>query len=185
ARHRRRSARRARDRNRTSVRRRFGDRARPFRNVADAQGRRRQVERARKPVAAEGHVRHSRWPAVRAGGVLLARTRERGRVHAMELLRQHRGGSRRLPGSSDHEARDLPLTRRSRLMFRSSLLYLSNQPRVFRFVRNNKLAKKFASRFVAGETLDQTLPAVQELNALGITASLDLLGESVTNEREA
>ena len=31
-------------------------------------------------------------------------------------------------------------------MFRSSLLYLSNQPRVFRFVRNNKLAKKFASR---------------------------------------
>jgi proline dehydrogenase len=70
-------------------------------------------------------------------------------------------------------------------MFRSSLLYLSNQPRVFRFVRNNKLAKKFASRFVAGETLDQALPAVKALNAQGISASLDLLGESVTNEREA
>ena len=70
-------------------------------------------------------------------------------------------------------------------MLRSSLLYLSNQPRVFRFVRNNKLAKKFASRFVAGETLDDALAAVRALNALGITASLDLLGESVTNEREA
>jgi proline dehydrogenase len=70
-------------------------------------------------------------------------------------------------------------------MLRSTLLYLSGQPRVFRFVRNNKLAKKFASRFVAGETLDEALTAVRALNAKGITASLDLLGESVTNEREA
>ncbi|HEX4681703.1 MAG TPA: proline dehydrogenase family protein [Gemmatimonadaceae bacterium] len=70
-------------------------------------------------------------------------------------------------------------------MLRSSLLYLSNQPRIFRFVRNNKLAKKFASRFVAGETLDEALAAVKTLNGHGITASLDLLGESVTNEREA
>jgi proline dehydrogenase len=70
-------------------------------------------------------------------------------------------------------------------MLRSTLLYLSNQPAVFRFVRNNKLAKKFASRFVAGETLDDALAAVRALNAKGITASLDLLGESVSNEREA
>lgn len=70
-------------------------------------------------------------------------------------------------------------------MLRSTLLYLSNQPRVFRFVRNNRFAKKFASRFVAGETLDEALVAVRALNAKGITASLDLLGESVTNEREA
>jgi proline dehydrogenase len=70
-------------------------------------------------------------------------------------------------------------------MLRSALLYLSNQPRVFRFVRNNRLAKKFASRFVAGERLDEALDAVRALNAKGITASLDLLGESVTNEREA
>ena len=43
------------------------------------------------------------------------------------------------------------------LMLRSALLYLSNQPRVFKFVRNNGLAKQFASRFVAGETLDEAL----------------------------
>jgi proline dehydrogenase len=70
-------------------------------------------------------------------------------------------------------------------MLRSTLLYLSNQPRVFRFVRGNRLAKRFASRFVAGETLDDALDAVRQLNGKGITASLDLLGESVTNEREA
>jgi proline dehydrogenase len=70
-------------------------------------------------------------------------------------------------------------------MLRSTLLYLSNQPRVFRFVRNNKLAKKFAGRFVPGETLAEALSAVRQLNDKGITASLDLLGESVTNEREA
>jgi proline dehydrogenase len=70
-------------------------------------------------------------------------------------------------------------------MLRSALLYLSNQPRVFRFVRNNGLAKRFARRFVAGETLPDALDAVRTLNARGIRASLDLLGESVTNEREA
>jgi proline dehydrogenase len=70
-------------------------------------------------------------------------------------------------------------------MFRSALLYLSNQPRVFRFVRGNRLAKHFARRFVAGETLPEALDAVALLNAKGISVSLDLLGESVTNEREA
>ncbi len=70
-------------------------------------------------------------------------------------------------------------------MLRSTLLYLSNQPQVFRFVRNNRFAKKFARRFVAGEMLDDALAAVKDLNGKGITASLDLLGESVTNEREA
>ncbi|HJQ55017.1 MAG TPA: proline dehydrogenase family protein [Gemmatimonadaceae bacterium] len=70
-------------------------------------------------------------------------------------------------------------------MLRSALLYLSNQPKIFRFVRNNGLAKSFANRFVAGETLDTALAAVARLNARGITASLDLLGESVHNEAEA
>ena len=70
-------------------------------------------------------------------------------------------------------------------MLRSALLYLSNQPRIFKFVRNNRIAKSFANRFVAGETLDTALAAVARLNGRGITASLDLLGESVHNETEA
>ncbi|HEY4671708.1 MAG TPA: proline dehydrogenase family protein, partial [Gemmatimonadaceae bacterium] len=70
-------------------------------------------------------------------------------------------------------------------MLRSALLYLSAQPQIFKFVRNNRVAKSFANRFVAGETLDTALAAVARLNARGITASLDLLGESVHNEAEA
>ena len=70
-------------------------------------------------------------------------------------------------------------------MLRTALLYLSDQQHIFRFVRNNRFAKSFANRFVAGETLDTALAAVTKLNARGITASLDLLGESVHNEAEA
>ena len=68
---------------------------------------------------------------------------------------------------------------------RNVLLYLSDQPKVFKFLRNNRLAQKFARRFVAGETSDEALAAVKALNGKGITASLDLLGESTTNEAEA
>jgi proline dehydrogenase len=70
-------------------------------------------------------------------------------------------------------------------MLRDTLLYLSNQPRVFKFVRNSRLAQHFAKRFVPGETLAEALEVVRALNARGISASLDLLGESTHNEREA
>ncbi|HWZ60763.1 MAG TPA: proline dehydrogenase family protein [Gemmatimonadaceae bacterium] len=70
-------------------------------------------------------------------------------------------------------------------MLRNALLYLSNQQQVFNFVRHNGLARKFAQRFVAGETLEEVLDSVAALNAKGISASLDLLGESVTAESEA
>jgi proline dehydrogenase len=70
-------------------------------------------------------------------------------------------------------------------VLRSALLYLSSQPQVFSFVRNNRLAKHLAMRFVAGETAEEALAAVRQLNARGASASLDLLGESVGNETEA
>lgn len=70
-------------------------------------------------------------------------------------------------------------------MLRNTLLYLSNQQRLFDFVRNNAFAKRLAGRFVAGESIEEALDAVVGLNARGITASLDLLGESVRNEDEA
>jgi proline dehydrogenase len=68
---------------------------------------------------------------------------------------------------------------------RRSLLWLSEQRRVFDFVRRNRLARKFSSRFVAGETIDEAVKAAQELRQRGITVSLDLLGESVSVESEA
>jgi proline dehydrogenase len=70
-------------------------------------------------------------------------------------------------------------------MMRKSLLWLSEQQQVFNFLRTNPLARKFASRFVAGETIESAVAAVREINQKGITASLDLLGESVTREEDA
>jgi len=68
---------------------------------------------------------------------------------------------------------------------RQGLLWLSERPAIFRFVRRNGMARKFASRFVAGETIDSAVSAARDLAGRGITSSLDLLGESVTEEREA
>ena len=68
---------------------------------------------------------------------------------------------------------------------RQALLWLSHQQSIFRFVRSNPLAKSFASRFVAGETLVTAVAAVKELNGRRISASLDLLGESVSKAAEA
>lgn len=70
-------------------------------------------------------------------------------------------------------------------MLRQGLLWLSQQNRVFQFIRTNPLARGFAARFVAGETIEQGVAAASELKARGIGTSLDLLGESVTQAAEA
>lgn len=53
-----------------------------------------------------------------------------------------------------------------------------------------KLAKKYgsrfgASRFVAGETIDQAVEVIKELNQKGLAVTIDYLGEFVDNEKEA
>ena len=62
---------------------------------------------------------------------------------------------------------------------RQGLLWLSEQQNVFNFVRRNRLARKFASRFVPGETIEEAVRVAHELDQRGIKPSLDLLGESV------
>ena len=68
---------------------------------------------------------------------------------------------------------------------RQGLLWLSEQRKVFNFVRRNGVARKLASRFVAGETIEDAVRVASDLRQRGITASLDLLGESVHVEAEA
>lgn len=46
-------------------------------------------------------------------------------------------------------------------------------------------AEKLAKRFMAGETLDDALAAIREVNALKMMASIDHLGEHVTDRKEA
>jgi proline dehydrogenase len=71
------------------------------------------------------------------------------------------------------------------VIMRQGLLWLSERQGVFNFVRSNGVARRIAARFVAGETIEQGVAAAAELARRGITASLDLLGESVRVEAEA
>lgn len=70
-------------------------------------------------------------------------------------------------------------------MMRTTLLWLSRQQSIFNFVRRNRLARGFASRFVPGETLDEALAVTRDLRSRGIAVTLDLLGESVESPAEA
>ncbi|MEO5825163.1 MAG: proline dehydrogenase family protein [Gemmatimonadales bacterium] len=70
-------------------------------------------------------------------------------------------------------------------MMRTTLLWLSRQQSIFNFVRRNRLARGFASRFVPGETLDEALAVTRDLQSRGIAVTLDLLGESVESPAEA
>src|SRR5215510_1267400 len=65
-------------------------------------------------------------------------------------------------------------------MLRGTLLYLSERPSLKR-VFGGPLVR----RFVAGETLNEAIEAVRQLNDNGMTATLDYLGESVNTAAEA
>ncbi|MGA9116454.1 MAG: proline dehydrogenase family protein [Bacteroidota bacterium] len=47
------------------------------------------------------------------------------------------------------------------------------------------LVRRFASRYIAGETVDDAIRTVRQLNADGVCTTLDVLGEDVTNATEA
>ncbi len=70
-------------------------------------------------------------------------------------------------------------------MLRSFLIYLSKASWARRMVTRWKIAWLVASRFVAGETAEDAIRVIRELNAKGICATLDHLGESVTDPAEA
>jgi len=62
-------------------------------------------------------------------------------------------------------------------MLRSFLIYLSQANWMRQYVMRWKIARKVALRFVAGETLESAISAVQELNANAMYATMDQLGE--------
>jgi len=70
-------------------------------------------------------------------------------------------------------------------MFRSTFITLSHSDRMRRFVTHFGPARRTARRFIAGETLDEAIAVVRDLNARGILATLDHLGENVTSREDA
>jgi len=70
-------------------------------------------------------------------------------------------------------------------MLRLLFLYLSTAQWARALVTRSSLGWLTASRFVAGETVDAAIEVIRTLNAKGINATLDHLGESVSTLAEA
>ena len=70
-------------------------------------------------------------------------------------------------------------------MLRSLFIYLSRAGWAQRIVTSWKYAWQTASRFVAGESIQDAIRAIRELNEKGIVTTLDQLGEHTTTTEEA
>jgi proline dehydrogenase len=68
---------------------------------------------------------------------------------------------------------------------RSAFLALSRNQPLRRFSEQSSVGRRVSSRFVAGITLPEVLEATQQLNAEGLSATLDSLGENVHTPDEA
>jgi proline dehydrogenase len=70
-------------------------------------------------------------------------------------------------------------------MLRNLFIGLSGNPRLLRLVSHLGNQSGLVRRFIAGATVEEALEAVRELNRRGMVASLDQLGEHITEESEA
>lgn len=70
-------------------------------------------------------------------------------------------------------------------MISRTLLWAAEQRWVKRFIVRSRLTRPVVDRFVAGETLEDAVEAIRELNASGMAGILDLLGEGVSNRDDA
>ncbi len=65
------------------------------------------------------------------------------------------------------------------MLTRSALIYLSRQEGLKNFAAKFAPFKKLTTRFIAGETTDEAVNAIREINARGCSASFDHLNEGV------
>ena len=68
---------------------------------------------------------------------------------------------------------------------RALFLWMSHNPFLRRLITHFVFARRAARRFVAGETIDDAIGAIRALNAGGILATVDHLGENVATEADA
>ena len=71
------------------------------------------------------------------------------------------------------------------MISRNALLWLSQREGLKDFATGFKFFKKLTTRFVAGDTIDEVVPLIRQLNTENCTASFDHLNESVGSADEA
>src|SRR5205823_4121400 len=70
-------------------------------------------------------------------------------------------------------------------VLRPLLLWLSRRRFLGRMATRTPVTRRVVSRFVAGESLTEALPALARLRSAGLRTTVDLLGESVTSAEAA
>ena len=71
------------------------------------------------------------------------------------------------------------------MLTRNTLIWLSQREGLKDFATRFSFFKKLTTRFVAGETIDEAVRFIKEINREGCTATFDHLNESVQNAAEA
>ena len=71
------------------------------------------------------------------------------------------------------------------MLTRSALIWLSRQEGLKDFATRFSVFKKLTTRFVAGESIDEAVRFIREINAEGCSATFDHLNESVGSASEA
>jgi proline dehydrogenase len=70
-------------------------------------------------------------------------------------------------------------------MLKATLLRAAESRALHRHVLRNPVARRVASRFIAGNTLEDAERVIRELNARGVSVALDYLGENTESEAQA
>lgn len=70
-------------------------------------------------------------------------------------------------------------------MLRALLIFLSKASWAQKFITNWSFSWRLASRFISGETINDALRVIKELNSQNISATLDFLGENTTSVEDA
>ena len=68
---------------------------------------------------------------------------------------------------------------------RAFFIALSESKRLRAFAEQSRIGQRLSHRFVAGMTVEEALDATAAVNKLGMSVSVDNLGENVTNLEEA
>ena len=71
------------------------------------------------------------------------------------------------------------------MITRDALIWLSRQEGLKDFATRFRLFKKVTTRFVAGDTIDEVIPFIRQINSENSTASFDHLNEAVGSVAEA
>lgn len=70
-------------------------------------------------------------------------------------------------------------------MLRAFFISLSESRTIRQIAERSPIGKRMSSRFVAGLSVDDAIRVTKEVNALGMSVTLDNLGENTTNAEEA